>query len=252
MGPAIVSDRRCPRTRQSAGQDEGLIHLAFAHREAAVAGLIVVPALQEQRLQLDAQAEAIEYAAHASIAGDRARPIRRIGQEPRIDGAKKIDVRFEACRVANHMVQRERDRGAAPVEQAHPDLRTAIFIGALDEDRLEIRFGRRDDEGAGAAFGVEAHPARFRAIGIACPEDGNRLDRRDHRSSQNCAVWRGAGVEAQDAVELVVVEAIQVERPLQLVERLANEFHRAGYPRNSVQIGCKPQEGSERWPSTST
>jgi hypothetical protein len=54
---AIVSDLRCPRTRQPAGQDEGLIHLALAHREAAVAGLIVVPALQEQRFQLDAQAD---------------------------------------------------------------------------------------------------------------------------------------------------------------------------------------------------
>ena len=128
------------------------------------------------------------------------------------------------------MVQRERDRGAAPVEQAHPDLRTAIFIGARDEDRLEIRFGSRDDESAGAAFGVEAHPARLRAIGIACSEDGNCLDRGDRRSSQNCGVWRGAGIEAQDAVELVVVEAIEVERPLHLVERFANEVHRAGYP----------------------
>jgi hypothetical protein len=48
--------------------------------------------LQEQRLQLDAQAEALEHTAHASIAGDRVRPIGRIGQEPRIDRAKEIDV----------------------------------------------------------------------------------------------------------------------------------------------------------------
>ncbi len=65
--------------------------------------------------------------------------------------------------------------------------------------------------------------ARNRAIGIACPEDGNHLNQRDHRSSQNCAVWRGAGGQAPDAVELVVVEG-PCERPLQLVERLHNEF----------------------------
>ena len=194
------------------------------------AGAIVFVGLQEQRLQPDAPRKAPQHAADASVAGDRGRIEGGVGRQPGIDHAQEVEVLLEPRRVADHVVHSDCD-GAGPgpgVKEADRDLGADAFVDAGDEKRFELGQRRRADEGAREVLRVEAGPMRPRAVDIAGAEDRNRRDRGDDGFLQDFGVRRA--LEAQRAMQLVIVEPIGIRQQLELVEYFGGVIHRSHLP----------------------
>ena len=83
---------------------------------------------------------------------------------------------FEACRVAHHVVHRERDGKRARIKKADLDLGASAFIDARYDQLLELHLRSGDSEGLTEIIGFYARPVRSSTINVAGTQDWYGLD----------------------------------------------------------------------------
>src|SRR5271165_5602614 len=223
MAPRMGPDGARPLTGDPPPRDEGDVASAWLHRELTGASAVVVSLLEEKRPDPRGEREAPDHLRKTAVAVDPGRDIGGIGGKARIGFAQEIEIGFEAGAVADHMVQGDRRCRGIRFEPTQTNLRAARLVGATHEKRLQRIRGRSRLEGGGRFLRFEAFPERPRLRDIARAKDRNRRDRRGGRLPQKAGIRRRAAFETEKAVEVMVVEAVEVEQPLNLIEDLGLE-----------------------------